>query len=226
MHNTPSFILSQTRVDPSTLPVSLVELKAHLSIFGSNDDARLTALEWGAVDWIERQLNRFLSPTTVVECWPRFPTVFMNGEWYGYSLPFWPYPLMQTPAGLPWRWGEMQRMEFSRSPVNSLTSLSFYDVNNALQTLTVNTDYYLLTPAQRPGFVQPVQVWPVPFYRPDAVKATYVAGYSALPGCLNACVKLLVGAFNENREDFNVQSTACVPIGVQALLASVATGSF
>jgi hypothetical protein len=221
----PSYLIVGAK--SSTLPVPLAELKAHLSISGTSDDARITALEWAAVDFVERQLNRYLVTTSVTEVYQRFPLIWDRQA--GYNGNLWnPWPFTNTPSGMPFDWGRWQKLELSRSPVNSITSLSYYDTNNVLQTLTQNTDYYALLPTDRPGFIQPITAWPFANYRPDAVQLVYNAGYSVLPGVLNAAVKLLVGAWNENREDFlsNATMIPSVPIGVDAMIQSIATGGY
>lgn len=212
----------------NALPVPLADLKAHLPVFGSNDDTRLTALEWAAVDWIERQTNRYLVTTTVTEVFERFPTVWERQAGGNMMTPWNPYPFTNSAIGMPYNWGRWQRVELSRSPVQSITSLTYFDSNNVQQTLLPTTDYWSVLPTDRPAFIQPVKVWPLAYYRPDAVSLTYTAGYSVLPGALNAAIKLLVGAFNENREDYVIGNgqLSQVPIGVQALIESVQTGGY
>lgn len=209
----------------TSLPVALSELKAHLNIIGTNDDARLTALQWGAVDWIERQTDRSLVTTAFTEVFSQWPT-WWNNQPGQYQIPY--LPIRNTPTGLPQYWGQVQRVTLSRSPVASITSLGYYDVNNTSQALTAGTDYYLVNPTDRPAFLQPVSVWPIAYYRPDSVQIQYSAGYSPLPGVLNAAIKLLVGAWNENREDFNSSANMIpsTPIGVQAMINSIVTGRY
>jgi hypothetical protein len=218
----------------STLPVSLTDLKAHLSISGTNDDSRLTMLEWAAVDYIERQTARCLVPTTGTEISDHFPTWYKRSYSAGFEFPYLVYPfLMETPTGMPWNWGRIMRIELLKSPVTSINSVTYYDINNNLQTLVEGTDYYVVMPTDRPAFLQPVQVWPIPYFRPDAVQISYSCGYTVpadgsgnLPYVIDAAIKLLVGAWNENREDFNVNVYDKIPIGVEALLESISTGGY
>ena len=216
----------------STLPVSLTDLKAQLPVTGSTDDTRLTKLEWKAVDFIERQLNRCLVTTSITETYPRFPSYWdrpgMSQFVGSYGSPYLPFPLLNTPSGVPMYWQQMQRITFHRSPVQSITSVSYYDANNALQTLTSGTDFYACLPTEKPAFIEPLTVFPISYYRTDAVSLIYSAGYSTLPPALDEAICLLVGAWIENREDFLAMPTMfpSVPIGVQALIQSCSTGDY
>lgn len=61
-------------------------------------------------------------------------------------------------------------------PVRSLTSLTYYDSGNALQTLTEGTHFYLDKDSNLARLVA-IDSWPDTFDRPNAVTATYKAGY-------------------------------------------------
>lgn len=229
-----SYLIQNSR-DTSNLPVALADLKAHLSIYGTNDDDRLTALEWSAVDFIERQTNRDLIPTTWTQYSDHFPTWYRRSMWDGFSYPFFVYPyLAETPYGMPLGWGRIQRVEMDRSPVTAVTNVQYYDINNTLQSLTEGTDYWELFPTKRPAFIQPVQVWPIPTnLRPDAVQISFSSGWTVsgdnptIPSVCLIAIKLLVAAWNENRQDFDTNGTPqSIPIGVKAMLQSISTGGY
>lgn len=70
-------------------------------------------------------------------------------------------------------------IELHNAPIVSVTSVKYYDVDNALQTL--DPADYLLDSNSEPGIVLPSAdaSWPATYDRPDAVQVEYVAGYGA-----------------------------------------------
>jgi uncharacterized phiE125 gp8 family phage protein len=108
------------------------------------------------------------------------------------------------------------------APVSSITSVTYYDGDNAQQTLATSV-YQLLTDARGPLVdLKPDQDWPATYTRPEAVSVTYVAGYGAaadVPAAIRAAILLLVGHWYENREASVVGvSVAELPLAVDRLL--------
>lgn len=67
-----------------------------------------------------------------------------------------------------------------RCPVQSVTSITYYDANNTLQTLSTSvyeSDVYSEPALIRPSFGA---VWPIVYDRLNAVSVVFVAGYSSL----------------------------------------------
>ena len=80
-----------------------------------------------------------------------------------------------------------------RPPLASVTSIQYYDSANVLQTWS-NTNYRVLT-TEEPGFIEAVDSWPNTYERSDAVKVTYVAGWShrtLIPAGLTQAIKTRV----------------------------------
>ena len=95
--------------------------------------------------------------------------------------------------------------ELTRTPVQSITSVKYYDANGVQQTLA-NT-LYALDNADEFGvaYVVPVYAgdWPDTRDQINAVAVRYLAGYesvAAVPESIKAWIKLMVGAMYENRE--------------------------
>lgn len=108
-------------------------------------------------------------------------------------------------------------------PVQSITSIKYYDTDNVQQTLTV-TDYPLFD-----GNLKPLRgvTWPTAYDRPDAYEITFVAGYGAPsdvpPGIIQAAL-LLVGHYFETREDTTDVSRMTIPRSARDLLSRHKTG--
>jgi uncharacterized phiE125 gp8 family phage protein len=109
-----------------------------------------------------------------------------------------------------------------RSPLISVTSITYYDTDGNLQTLA-NTVYDVGT-FKEPGRISLKynQSWPDTRSIINAVIVTYQAGYVAranIPEEIKHAVKLLVGHLYENREAVSPLSMSEVPVGVKSLLS-------
>ncbi len=88
-------------------------------------------------------------------------------------------------------------------PIQSISGITYYDGNNALQTLastTYEADLYAEPVIIRPAFGQ---TWPTTYDRFGAVLVTMVAGYgaaSAVPEDAKQAILLLASHWVENRE--------------------------
>lgn len=170
-------------VAPTTYPVSLADVKSHLAITGTQDDARLQSYIAAATNQIEAKTGRGFMAQTWVEyhdCFPR--------ERY------------------------MQAFETVRSPVSSVSSLTYYDDSNTLQSLTQGTSYYAVLPTDSAAILSPVRSlsgvldpwWPSEYrWRPDCIALTYVCAWSPLPDMLVHAVKLLVAYWNDGNRGSN-----------------------
>lgn len=90
-------------------------------------------------------------------------------------------------------------------PVQSVTSVKYYDAAGALQTL--DPSYYVLDAASEPARLVLAygQSWPSTYSRPGAVQIRYVAGLpvadkALVPEVIKAWIKLRVGTLYEHRE--------------------------
>lgn len=106
-------------------------------------------------------------------------------------------------------------------PVASISTVTYYDADNAQQTLS--TDVYTLRSDALGAYVdlKPDQSWPGVYARPDAVSVTFIAGQAAadVPAALKAAILLLTSHWNENREAVSEGSMSPLPFGVSALIA-------
>lgn len=107
-------------------------------------------------------------------------------------------------------------MRLTMPPVASISSVTYYDADNAQQTLASSV-YGLFNDAVSPIVgLKPSQEWPTTYSRRDAVSVTYVCGESAAPAPLKAAVMILAARWYEHREE--VGDSGAV-VGLDRLLA-------
>lgn len=94
-----------------------------------------------------------------------------------------------------------QPIELMRPPVTSVTSVTYYDGDDASQTLSDTK--YIVDTSTSPGRIKLVvnNSWPTTrSQRPAAVLVTFVAGFSTVPEAAKHAIKLLVSHWYEHRE--------------------------
>lgn len=103
------------------------------------------------------------------------------------------------------------RLRLPLAPVQSIDSVTYYDADNAQQTLASSV-YQLFVDGEGPFLdLKPDQDWPVSYARDDAVSVTFVAGYgdaADVPVSIRQAILLMVGAWYENREDVVIGTIA------------------
>jgi hypothetical protein len=214
-----------TRTPPTnSSPVSLVDVKAHLNITWSNDDTRLTELIYSAIDLIERETARCLVPTTWNEYLPGF-------------YPHWHYSILNPPLVTPYvggpgyyPWQFMRTKIFlTKSPVSVVNSITYYDGTNTSATWATSA-YYAMLGSQIPAWIEPVTNYPPTYLRPDAVCINYTcpgitSGQSPYDA-VQHCVKLLVGTWNEIRQDEQPGSLTQLCHGADRLIDIIKAPSY
>lgn len=110
-----------------------------------------------------------------------------------------------------------------RPPLQSVSSIQYYDLDNVLQTL--DPSLYIVTGANSTGFgkIAPSwgAVWPPVYPRFDSVQIKYVAGYgnaSAVPADIRIGILMYVGHLYENREITTPLDIRNLPKSIDALL--------
>ena len=113
-----------------------------------------------------------------------------------------------------------------RPPLVSVTSIAYYDADNASQTLS--TDYYTVDAKSMPGRIMLASgySWPATYDRPNAVTITYVCGTAAssVAETNKQAIKLLVGHWFKNAEAVSEGSMTRIPFALESLLALESTG--
>lgn len=158
-------------------PVSVDDLKAHLRIDASTEDAHIALLRTSAREYVEKNVTGrlLLAPRSASVYLERFPS--------GNGL-----------IGLPATIGG-----------SSAVALGYRDVGGS--TITVaSTDYVVKTPSGGPGEIVPSQSWPDTEIldsgkrHPQAVEVTLTAGTTLVPELAKQAIRLIAGDWYENRE--------------------------
>lgn len=113
------------------------------------------------------------------------------------------------------------KLRLPLKPVASVSGVTYYDTDNAQQTLATSV-YELLTDDAGPYLALKVdQTWPGTESRAAAVSVTFVAGVAAadVPAAIKAAMLLMIGHLYENREAVAEGSFAVMPMAVDALIA-------
>lgn len=166
-------------VQPTVEPLELDEVKQHLKVTYTNEDTLITAMIQAARQEVESYCGINLLSQTIEESFDCFP-----GTEY------------HNPFGNLW---------LSRSPLISVTSISYQDTDNATQTLE-STKYAIDTKAM-PGCISPEynETWPSTVFVKNAVTVTYTVGYGTtaadVPATIKQAMLLMIGDWYENRED-------------------------
>lgn len=110
-------------------------------------------------------------------------------------------------------------LHLPKSPVQSVSSITYYDADDVEQTATVS-DFYLTT-TESGAFLRPkagVSWPPANQTRADAITVTFVAGYATCPENLKTAVAAMAAHLYENREAVSKKELYEVPLGVAALI--------
>ena len=121
-----------------------------------------------------------------------------------------------------WFYATGGEVRLEMGPFQSLTSVQYYDAAGSLQTASLGNyetvrrgDDIWLRPKDGAS-------WPSQEDRPDAIKATYVAGYgdaaSDVPESIRHALLMLVSHWFERREPSNEKNMMDIPWGVEALV--------
>jgi uncharacterized phiE125 gp8 family phage protein len=98
---------------------------------------------------------------------------------------------------------EGREIELTGRPIQSITSIQYYDETNTLRTFS--SSLYSFNATEREIELNWQETWPVTEIRWDAVKITYVAGYAsiaAIPAIAKQAMLLLVAYYHySNRGD-------------------------
>lgn len=120
-------------------------------------------------------------------------------------------------------------IQLPRGPVQSVTSVAYYDTDGTLTTMD-SGDYRLDADA---GLLQPdpAGLWPISqSWRSGAVRVTYVAGHAtadAVPPAAKRAIKLLAGHWFANREAAVTGTiSSLMELAVDAILEAVTEGGY
>jgi uncharacterized phiE125 gp8 family phage protein len=190
-------------VAPAVEPVTLAEIKAHCRVTHNDDDTYLLGLVGACREYAETLTRRSFVSTT------------------------WRYTLDSWPSSRTGNFGStLDAMSLPRSPVASVTSITYLDTAEVSRTLAATV--YELSLSSEPSIIRLRygQSWPSVLSHLEAITVEFVAGYgasaTAVPETLKAAIKLHVAYLYETREVMNPADLAvrALSIGYDALIAS------
>jgi len=179
-------------VAPTALPVTLTEIKSHLRVDHSDEDAMIMLYARAATQTLDGYTGT-LGRAIVTQTWRQD-----FNDWPDY------------------------RLRLPLAPVSAISSITYYDTNNASQTLS-SANYTLLE-----DDLGPAAVWastatlPSVYDRADAIRVTFVAGYgaaSAVPQDIKAAICLMIANLYEHREPVVIGQTVNETAAAKSLLA-------
>lgn len=208
---------------PATPIISLSEAKAQCRVDGSDDDGLIGGLIQAVTSYLDNK-SGITGRALVTQTWRQdfygWPNSY-NGLYIPISSNAYDYPWQQSWQPYAGEYGLRLPLE----PVQSVTSVQYYDASNVLQT--VDASKYALYTDELGPFVRmdpKVFAWPAVAVRPDAVKVTFVAGDAAANPAIKQAALLLIqhwyqlaisaGASGADTQNFSA------PPAVDALLSN------
>lgn len=116
-------------------------------------------------------------------------------------------------------------IELGTYPINSITSITYTDINGATQTLSAGS--YIFDSYSKPSKIFPTTIWPHTKQVPNAVIVRFAAGFTdglspndyPMPVALKQAMLLYIGELYENREAINVGNlVTTIPYGMIHLM--------
>lgn len=149
---------------PAVEPVSVSEVQDRVGV--SVDAALIGSLITGIRQKVETYLDRALITQTL--------RLSLNGFPYGYTL------------------GAAGTIDLPRAPLQSVTSVKYFDLDDAEQTFAASR--YLVLTNYEPGKVQVKygDVWPTNVRAENVVQIDYVAGYGASADDVPAGIRMAI----------------------------------
>lgn len=172
--------------EPAAEPVSLSEAKLFLRIDDSSRDEEILSAIMGARQYIEKITNRAL----LAQTW----RIDLAGFGAGATL----FPAnVRSINGVLYKGSSMSQWTneptFLPPNVTAINSVTYYDYQNAQQTLVADVDY--LASLTEPAQIVPVLYWPLTYRRPDAVQISVDVGYAnagSVPEPIKTAIKFEV----------------------------------
>lgn len=170
---------------PAVEPLVLADVKNFINVSHTDDDALITSLIKAARQHVEQTYN----------------VALINQTW-DFTLDEFPqYKETSDPDAL---------IEPLIKPVSSVTSITYYDAANVLQTLSASA-YELVANNYGWPYIRRAynNFWPETYDRTDAVKVRIVAGHGAsganVPEPVKIGMSMFVKFMYDNREDMPVR---------------------
>ncbi len=180
---------------PATPVVSLAEIRRHVRVDHTEDDAYLesiVAAATGMVDGADGWLGRALVTQT------------------------WDYVLDRFPCST-----DHWRLKIPLAPLVSITTVAYTAADGTSTPITTFRTFNAVS--SQPAYITPAidETWPSTKCDPEAVRIRFVAGYgaaTAVPVGIKHAIMLIAGHWYENREDVGDGKLMKMPLASEALL--------
>lgn len=165
-------------IAPNALPVSINDFKNHarVRIDTTTEDEYIKSIILAAAGAIDGR-DGWLGRALITQTWKLTMDIWPNGRTINLHLP----------------------------PLDSVTSVKYYDANNTLQTFDAS-NYNVITTTE-PGQIELVDgaSWPSTYNRSDAIFIEFVCGYGGshvqIPERIKQYIKIHAGELYMNREE-------------------------
>lgn len=198
---------------PALEPVTIEEARSQCRLTDSSEDGLLAGYLLAARHLAEERTGRVLVTQSWTETWDhRWP--------HGHHHEHRPDAHHLGPYS-------RRRIMLGKAPVQSVTSVQYFDTSGAQQTL--DPTQYRFGMHKKIGVIEEAfgVCWPAVRCQIDTISVLYVAGYASpgqIPETIRQAILLLVEHFYANRGATVISMTRMsvseLPIGVDALLAS------
>lgn len=206
-------------------PVTLDDLKSHCRVVSEQDYARLTQMAVAAREWCEGYLSQQLCTATYLWTIDRFINLYLyqSSLWTQQVWPWYFQSQALTGNRLPNTWYTLWP---PIGPLQSVSQIQFINLNGQLTTL--DPSLYVVDTTSKQARISPAfgQYWPPTQMIQDAVKITFVAGYTKVPSSIRLAICELAAAWFDQREAYSFDSPNKVPYGIESQLNAHATGNY
>jgi uncharacterized phiE125 gp8 family phage protein len=183
-------------VAPTTTPLSLTEVKAHLRVDGTDQDSVIQMYLDAATQYADGEWG-YLGRALVTQTW---------------RLTIDTFPCAEIKIPLP--------------PLQSITSVGYFDSAGDFQTLVEDTDYFVDDQSE-PAWITPMTTWPTTLDAINSVRIEFVAGYAGtssppsltenIPAAIKQGMLLLITDWMEHRQNVMTETVNGLPFGTKAL---------
>jgi len=184
-------------VKPVLAPVTLDQVKTDLRLQYDNEDSLINSLIAAATDFMDVP-NGLINKALITQTWVLSCSGF----------------------------NENRIIDIPITPVQSIQSIQYYDVDDVLQTFDMANVY--VYGDENSAWVEAKKAYAIPafFDRRDAVIITFIAGFGdspdAVPATINQAMRMTIGHWFDNRAAVSVGAGIVVtelPLAVQSLIS-------
>ena len=185
-------------VAPEVTPLSLTEVKTHLRVDDIDQDDVIQMYLDAATSYVDGEWG-FLGRALVTQTW---------------RLTIDTFPCAEIKIPLP--------------PLQSITSVGYFDSAGDFQTLVEGTDYFVDDQSE-PAWITPMTTWPTTLDAINSVRIEFIAGYVAdsssppsltanIPADIKHAMLLLITDWMEHRQNVLTDTANALPFGTDILL--------